>query len=244
MRFNGVDIRSVDPTLSVAKEIYPGMARREVITVSGNRGETLAGIAEERAEAIVRVNIGARTREQAYKARALLAKWASASGDKLGTLEPTYWPGMAYDAIVEEISDPEFVFGHATVEITFALPRPYAYSLRAGYAKGEGTAAMNVGGSAKARPVISQKTAAEAPGLTWYADGKPFLKLRDEYTVPAGATVKADFTQGFLTVDGVHEEAQIDYQNTTWQPELTPGMHTIASTDAGKIEARWHDEWI
>ena len=244
MRFNGIDPRSVHPALSVNKEIYPGMARRKVTSVRGNDGETIAGYLEERSEAVIRMNIGAKTRTEAYEARAAMAEWAASSGEKTAPLEPTHWPGKAYDAILASISEPEFVFGHATVEVTFLLPRGHAYDIKTSRASGAGEATMTIDGSSKVRPVIRQTMAEKTSSLTWSADGKPFLRLADGYAPEAGTVIEADFAQGSLTANGEHIEKYIDYTLTTWQPGLTPGRHTVTSSDGGMLEARWHDEWI
>ena len=244
MRFNGVELCSVHPALSINTEIYPGMPRREVLSTRGNSGEVLAGYQEERAEAEIRVNIAAKSKSEAYDVRALLAAWAASSGEATGKLEPTHWTGRAYDAILSNISEPEFVRGFTTVDVTFVLPRPYAYSVHERSAGGKGKAAFTVGGTARVRPTIAQTMAAAAKGLTWSMDGKAFMRLADDYTVPAGAVVAADFTTGALTINGAHEERRIDYTASTWQPAMRPGSHVLSSTDAGEIKARWHDEWI
>ena len=242
MRFCGIDPRTIHPAISIAKEIYPGMARREVMSARGNSGETLAGYQEERDEAVIKVNIAARSRAEAYEARAVLAKWAAASGEKTGVLEPTHWRGKAYNAILSEISAPEFKVGFATVEVTFILPRGQAYDTAQSYASGAGSVDVNVGGSDKARPVIAQTLDADADGLVWSVDGVPFMTLTS--SIPAGSRVEADFTQDSLTIDDEHKENMIDYTATTWHPGFTPGRHVITSTDGGRIEARWHSEWI
>lgn len=242
MRFCGIDPRTIHPAISIAKEIYPGMARREVMSTRGNSGETLAGYQEERDEAVIRVNIGARSRDEAYEARAALAKWAAASGEKTGVLEPTHWRGKAYNAILSEISPPEFKIGFATVEVIFVLPRAQAYDIAQSYAAGSGKVDVTVGGSAKARPVITQTLDADASSLVWSVDGVPFMKLTG--SIRAGSKVEADFAQDSLTIDGAHKESMIDYTATTWHPDFSPGRHAITSTDGGRIETRWHGEWI
>lgn len=136
MRFNGVDICSVHRAISVAKEIPPGMPERSVETVSGREGETLAGTVVKRGEYTVRVNIAGKSRAEAWRVRALLAAWAGSSGETTAELEPTHWPGMAYEAIVGGISPPEFTFGFAVVEITFVLPRPFAHEKMTSRANG------------------------------------------------------------------------------------------------------------
>lgn len=244
MRFNGIDLREVHPALSVSKEIYPGMARREVTTVRGTGGETFAGIHGERSEAVIRVNIAARTRQDAYEARAALAAWAASSGENTAPLEPTHWPGKAYDAIVESVSEPEFVFGHTVVEVTFILPGGYARDTMTRSAYGAGKMTVHIGGSKKVRPVIRQTMRAKTSGLTLSVDGKPFLRMQDGYAPEAGAVIEADFEKELLLVDGVHAEKHIDFTATTWQPNLSPGRHEITSTDRGEMEMRWHDAWI
>lgn len=242
MRFNGVELRTVHPALSVAKEIYPGMAAREIATVRGNSGEALAGIREERAEAIVRVNIAGRTRNEAHRARALLAAWAAAGGEAGAALEPTHWTGVAYHAILSGISEPEYTFGHATVDVTFMLPRPYAYEIAEKSAEGSRSVEIIVGGSAKCRPVITQTLSEAAENVAFKADGKTFLQLTG--TLSKGAEIEADLANESLIINRVHHEEYINYLSTTWHPAMTPGKHTIASSAWGKIEVRWHDEWI
>lgn len=242
MKFNGIDIRSVHPALSVNKEIPPGMARREVLTVRGNSGETLAGIQEERDTYTVRVNIAGKTREEAWRVRALLAAWAASSGESTAPLEPTFWRGKAYDAILESIGPPEFTRGFATVDVVFALPHPYAHDTARTTAKGGGAATVHVDGTARAMPVIKQTLAADATTLTWALDDATFMRLDGEMT--AGTTIEANFETGSLTLDGVHREELINYTESTWQPRFTPGAHALASSDAGTIEARWRCEWI
>lgn len=242
MKFNGIDIRSVHPALSVNKEIPPGMARREITTVRGNSGEILAGVQDERDEYTVRVNIAGKTREEAWRVRALLAAWAASSGEKTAPLEPTYWRGKVYDAILERISPPEFTRGYATVDVVFALPHPYAHDDNTSGAKGAQTVAFDVDGTAKTAPVIRQTLAADTTTLSWALDGEPFMQLSGEMT--AGMKIEADFETGSLTADGAHIEYMINYTRSTWQPRFTPGRHELASSDTGTIEARWRNEWI
>lgn len=242
MKFNGIDIRSVHPALSINKEIPPGMARREITTVRGNSGEILAGVQDERDEYTVRVNIAGKTREEAWRVRALLAAWAASSGDKTAQLEPTYWRGKAYDAILESISPPEFTLGFATVDVVFALPHPYAHDANTSGAKGAQTVAFDVGGTARAMPVIRQTLAEDTTTLCWTLDGEPFMQISGE--MAAGTKIEADFETGGLTADGAHIERMIDYTRSTWQPRFTPGRHKLESSDAGAIEARWRNEWI
>ena len=124
-----MDLCGVHPALSIEKEYPPGMPDRDVYTIAGRDGETAVGYAVVQGEYKVNVNIAARRREEGWRIRGLLAAWAMASGQDTGEIEPTHWPGVAYDGIVKSISTPEFVFGFAKVEVIFLGPRPYAHDL-------------------------------------------------------------------------------------------------------------------
>lgn len=241
MRFNGIELRAVHRAVSIGKEYPPGMAPRGIHTVQANAGEYLAAVTDERGEYRVDVNIAAHSKHEAYEVRRLLARWATSSGEKTAKLEPTHDPGVTYDAICESISEPEFMFGFAVVEVVFALPTATATEKRPKTATGEGGAVLAIGGSGRVVPVITQTLAAKAEGLTWSADGAPFLRIEGE--IAAGAEVKADFATNALTIDGEHAEARIDYTASSWRPDLTPGKHEITSSDAGAMEARWRDVW-
>ena len=89
MRFCGVELAQVHPAIRIAKEIPPGMQEREIETIAGSEGETAAGYTVRRGEYTVRVGIACRTRLEAWRVRALLAAWATASGQPQWR---TWWP--------------------------------------------------------------------------------------------------------------------------------------------------------
>lgn len=241
MRYNGVDPKTLHRAISIDKEIPPGISGREVVTVRGNAAEHYAGAEPKRSEYRVRVNIAARSPEEAWRVRALLARWAAGNGQP-APLESGKWPGMAYDAVVKTIGSPEFVRGFATVEITFVLPDGAAYEVRTSRASGTGgNVNMYVDGSETARPVISQKMNGASDGLTWSLDGAPLLTFSG--TVNSGSTVEMDLQNSSLTIDGVHVEADADWTATDWQPTFLPGKHTISSSNGGEMQVRWHNRW-
>lgn len=242
MLINGVELREVHPALSINKEIPPGMPTRTIHTIIAGDAETYAGTTMERGEYEVRVNIACKTRAEAWNVRALLAKWAAGSGDGLQELVPTHWPMMAYDAVVESISPPEFIFGFAMVVIIFVLPNPAAHERIECIASGKGSAQMQIDGSLPVRPVISQELGAARDGLTLSLDGAPFFVIRG--ALAAGQKIVIDTQNGALTIGGAHAEARIDYTATTWAPGFKPGRHTITSSDGGKIEVRWRNRWM
>lgn len=242
MRYNGVDLMEVHRVLSVAKEIPPGMPARTNEMVQGQAGEILANTRMERDEYKVRVNVAGKTRQEAWEARALLAEWASSSGKKTAPLEPTHWPGKAYDAIVKSIDPPEFKFGFGVVQVVFDLPRPVAYDIIEDVSTGGGKITMTVGGTSYCRPVIKQTMIQSRSKLTMTVDGTTFLTLNRELS--AGDVVTVDLKSESVLVNGVHAEDGIDYTGTYWRPGFDPGSHTVASSDGGTIEARWHNEWL
>lgn len=172
------------------------MPDRDVYTIAGTDGETVVGYAVTQGEYKVNVNIAARRREDGWRIRALLAAWAAASGRSTGELEPTHWPGIAYDAIVKSIGAPEFVFGFAKVEVIFLLPRPLAHDLAYTSATGQGRATLSIGGSAECRPTVAQTLAVARDGVAWTLDGREMLHVNGAFS--AGQKLTVDFATARL----------------------------------------------
>lgn len=242
MRFNGVELRSVHRALSIEKEIPPGTAARKTETIDGADGEVVSEERLTQGEYLVKVNIVARTREEGWAVRELLAEWASLP--HLGTAElvPTPRPQRCYDARLKSIGDPEFIRGGAKIDVRFLLPRPVARETEQSRTSGAGSIRARIGGSYAARPVLSQTLKTAQDTLRWTMDGKPILTLTE--TLRAGQRVEMDTKTGALLVDGKHAEHLIDVEGTYWRPGYLPGLHEIASTDGGTIEMRWHNEWL
>lgn len=242
MRYNGVELREVHPALSVAKEVPPGMPAVTNNMVEGTDGETLMSVSMARGEYVVYVNIAGKTRQEAWEARSRLAAWAMSSGGKVAALEPTWWPGRAYDAIIKEIEPPEFKIGfRGKIKVSFELPRPVAYDMILSRCSGTGKLSMVVGGTHTCRPVIRQ---------TMLRDGVPVWSLGDQVifalsdALSKGDVVEADYGTCSVTVNGVHAEDRVDYIRTDWQPGFAPGFRTVTSTDDGAMETEWHNEWV
>lgn len=241
MRYNGVDVCTCYRGISVNKEIPPGMPARDVETAGGWDGEILTGVELKQGRYLLRVNIATRSKAEAWRARAALAAWASSDGGVLCPIEPTHWPGRAYDGIVSSITDPEFVFGFATVDVTFVVPRPVAYEITPTTASGAGQVEMVVRGSMPCGPTITQTISTARTGLYWTLDGERLLTITG--ALAAGDVVTANLREGLLTVNGQHAEERINVMETGWAASFAPGLHTITSRDKGQMEARWHAEW-
>lgn len=241
MRYNGVDICQCYRGISVAKEIPPGMPGRSVETAGGWDGEMLAGVEMKQGRYLVRVNIAQRSKEEAWRARAALAAWADSTGGQLGAIEPTHWPGRAYDGVVNSISDPEFTFGFGTVDVTFVVPRPVAYDIAPSVATGNGKAEMAVNGTMPCGPTIKQTMSEARTGLKWKLDGETLLAITG--ALSKGDVVEANLRDGWLKINGAHVESRIDVLATNWVASFAPGLHSVESQDGGAMEARWHTEW-
>lgn len=244
MRFNDIDPTTLHRAITIEKEIPPGMPAREVITVRGIGGETLGGVQSERGEYTVRVNIAGRTPQEAWRVREMLAAWALAPGyNKTARLEPTHRPGVYYEAIASSIEPPEFTPRFATVRLVFTLPDPHAKDIAPSSVDAEGgEMEFAIGGTADAQPVITQTLAADTDTVAWALDDGEFMRLLGGFT--AGQVLEVDFETGSVTLDGEHAERRIDYTACRWRPGFTPGRHALASSDAGTIEARWHNRWM
>lgn len=243
MRYNGKDLRDVHGRLSINQEIPPGTARREIDYAQGRAGAAVAGVRYEPSEYKARINIACYSRSEAWDVRALLAGWAASSGESVAALEPTNWPGKAYDAILSSIGAPEFVNGFATVDVVFAVPYPFARDTTKSHAGGAQEMTMRIGGTHTCRPAISQTIDAGQSGLAWTIDGKPLLKIKEQRTLEDGQIVVMDIANESLTIDGVHAEDAIDWSGTNWDAAFTPGAHVIKSANSGTLEAEWRNEW-
>lgn len=242
MRFNGVELRSVHRALSIEKEIPPGTAGRQIKTIEGADGEIVTEERLSQSEYIVRVNIVGSTREEGWAVREMLAEWASLRAPGTAELIPTARPSRCYDARLKSISDPEFVRGGAKVEVRFLIPRPVSRDISARTASGAGCMTAHMRGSYSCRPVITQTIAGDHDGLVWTMDGIPILSVNG--ALRAGQVVRMDTRNASLTIDGEHAEERIDVLKTKWRPGYWPGRHEMASTDAGVLGMRWHDEWV
>lgn len=242
MYFNGVDLTSVHHALSINKEIPPGAAARNLTSIAGLDGDRLARVSLQQSEYKVRVNVAAKTRAEAWEARKLLAAWAYSSADP-AELIPTHWPDVHYMAVCKEIEPPEFVFGFATITVAFALMRPIAVDNIASTSGGSGSASMSVTGSAPARPVIRQTLAGASSDLRYTLDGAVFLRFVPSGSYAAGTVIEIDTAARSVTANGAHCETDIDYAASVWRPGFDAGVHTVASTDTGRLTVEWRNEW-
>lgn len=242
MRFNGVELLSVHPALSIEKEIPPGTAGREIKTTEGTDGDIITEERLSRVEYIVRVNIVAKTRKEGWAVREMLAEWASLRTMGTAELIPTARPNRCYQARLKSISDPEFVRGGAKLVVRFLIPRPISRDITARTAGGAGRMTAHIRGSYSCRPVITQTLAGNQEGLVWTMDDIPILSVTG--ALRAGQTVRMDTRNASLTIDGEHAEERTNALGTKWRPGYWPGRHEIASTDSGTFEMRWHDEWV
>lgn len=244
MRFNGIDPRTLHAGISIAKEIPPGSPTSQLETLAGSSGEIVTGRTLQQGEYLVRVNIGGKTRPDAWTMRRILAAWAMSTSVTTHELIPTHWPTVAYDAILSEIEPPEFTFGFGTIDVSFAVPRPIAHDLQWSVATGSASARMPVGGTSYARPRITITTT-EAEGLTIAVDGEVYAALTGSFA--EGQTVEVDTITAAVLIDGVHHEDRIDYMQTDFrrlQEACAPGAHTVACAGASAVGVRWRNEWL
>lgn len=242
MRFCGVDPTTLHKAISIAKEIPPGMVKRNIYRVRGNRGDVVGGVEEESDEYIVRVNIAGSDAREAWAVRAMLAGWACAGGKQGARLEPTHWPGVYYDAICSHIDPPEFKPRFVTVEVAFLLPSGEAMSLAERERSGtnEGTQ-IRIGGTRNAHMRLLLTMSKAASGVSIAMDGVNIAGVTSD--VKAGDEIEFDFAAGSLTINGAHAESRIDVLRTDWLAEFAPGAHTITASAAAGVKARWREAW-
>lgn len=242
MIYNGVDLHSVHPALSIEKEIPPGSAARKLTTIPGQDGERFVSAALAQDEYRVRVNIACHTKRDAWAVRALLAAWACSS-ERPAPLIPTHWPQVHYMAICKEVSPPEFIFGFATVTVSFALLRAVAVDNHVSAASGQRECGMSYTGSQPARPRIIVQLAAAAGAVTLYLDKQRFFRLLPAEPYAAGTTITIDLQERTVEVDGQPAMTDVSWAESTWRPGIRTGRHTISTDVQATLRAEWRNEW-
>ena len=240
MKFNGVDPNNIHSAVSVSKEMYPSAPAMHMATVSTDQGELVAHVSVEADEATIRLNVAARSYEEAAEARLKIAKWANSNG-KVAELLPTHMPGKAYGAILKSIGGMENRFG--TVDVVFTLPRPVLYETMKRSASGTGESVrFTTGGTATVMPVYTAKPMQDAENFALMVDGVTVLAIAG--TVTAGQTIEYNTQTGALTIDGEHAESRMRYADMEPDVELLPGVHTLAASVPASLTARWQNQWL
>lgn len=241
MKFNGMDPTTLHPAISIAKEIYPSMPAREIATVETANGDLVSNVSMVQDEAVIRINIAAKTYEEAMQARMWIAGWAGSSGKYTAELEPTRTPGFAYEAIVKRIGKIENRF--STIDVVFLLPKPTLHAKTESTAEGSGAGIVFVTeGTAPVQPVFALTPDETTEGLVILVDGRMLLALKG--TLYAGEKVEYDLQTGAVTIAGVHAENRILYTEIDPDIELLPGEHTVNVSAVGDIQVRWRNEWL
>lgn len=256
MKYNGINPVTIARGISIAKEIPPGSPNSQLETASGSEGDVLLGRTIHEAEYVVRINVAGRTRREAWEIREKLADWACAADSVTHALEPTHWPGKAYDAVLKYISEPEFMFGFGTMDLVFSLPRPIAYALETSTtAKSEleedagVLMTVKVEGSSYIRPKLTV-TAKETQRLEIAADGETWFVI--DHALDGGEAVLIETNPPSVIIqpvegDAYHAEHLLDYTATDLDmlcKRLKPGLHTITSQHASRILMEWRSEYL
>ena len=255
MTYNGIDPRELHPCISIAKEIPPGAPGSQLEYIRGGNGEIIGGRTMKASEYRVTINISAKTREAAREIRAMIAAWACPMDTQTHQLCPTHWPAMAYDAVLKEITQPEFSFGFATVDVIFSIPRPIAYStiLRRASASSEDGGGVNMHlsilGTSYARPELAI-TAKDAVRVEVLAEGKMLFAIGKGFA--AGDVIRMRTDVPGVTISrasGTTErgEQMLDYASTdldAFARAMKPGRRSISCAQASSITATWRDEYL
>lgn len=251
MKFNNVDPRTLHPRISIAKEIPPGTVTSQLETLAGSTGEIVVGRTIQQGEYIVRMNIAGKTWAEAWQIRQMIAGWARGTDAQTCELIPTHWPEVHYDALLKEITPPEFVKGKAVIDVIFAVPRPIAVS------NVDNTTEVTTSGIIK--PVIGGTSHAR-PAITGYCKGstgfnvsvgtKKYVGLTGSFAAGEHVEISTNPPQVRVqSVDGVWTIAnnRVDYTATDFQAlaeAFTPGQKTVMCPQASQVSISWRDEWL
>lgn len=253
MRYNGIDPRQLHPGISIAKEIPPGTVTSQLETLSGSTGEIVAGRTIQQGEYIARINIAGRYADEGWAIHRLLKEWARPMDEIPRELVPTHWPSVAYDAILKEISPPEFVFGFVVIDVVFALPRPIAHDRIASTAS-TGIDAKNltvkIGGTSYARPNITITAKKATSEVTLYVDETPYFRIfapmenEDVLMIRNDSRIEMYDESAAKTKDAADK---VDYTLTDMQgmwEALKPGNHVVRTEPPAAIDMEWRNEWV
>lgn len=240
MRFNGVDLMKVHPAISRAQEFPPGMAKRENAMVETSKRSIVAGVNYVQDEYTVRVNIAARSYQEAMQARDRLAAWAAGGGMQAAWLEPTHAHGRAYRAIVKSVGRIEKRFG--TVDVVFTLTDPVQYeTMLQSHQATNNKLVFQVAGSAPVEPEISFTASEAAEGLKITHNGNVMISIAGE--IAAGDVIEITLETGALLINGEHAESRTVYTETDFDEEFEPGRHELEASCGGTLRARWRNAW-
>lgn len=244
MKFNGVDPTTVHSAISISKEIPPGGPARDIATIETANGEMVANVTTTQDEFVVRVNIAAKTYDEAMEAREKLAAWAASSGKQEAELEPTHMPGKAYSAIWKRTGRMEQRFG--TVDVVFMLPKPVLHSKAQRTATNDGvgnSVTIEPYGTAPAPFEIVQRLSEAAEGVALDLNGEVFATLTGAFAEGDRVTVNTE--TGEVLINSYDAGSRLDFVNTNPDMELAPGtVQSIASSAQGTIIVRWRDQWL
>lgn len=254
MKYNGIDPRTLDPRISIAKEIPPGAPASELETIKGAEGEIVAGRTIKHGEYKVIVNVASRTRAGAWEVREKLAAWARSVDTVTHQLVPTHRPDRYYDAIFKDISEPEFTFGFGVITITFAVPRPVS---KASTATGQGfvtpfaphgSVTVNITGTTYTHPSI-EIGAAEGTRVEVEVDGEICFAI--DKTFATGDVIIIETEPPAVWVENEEgrqaAEKYLDYTVTDLDRLchlLQPGSHIVGADGIRSIHVSWREEYL
>lgn len=240
MRYNGVDIKTLGRSLSIAKGTLPQRSR-SVETLETNTGILIGHVGEETGSYMLDVNIAGRTQQEAGESWLRLCSWAKGGGG-VHALEVDELPLKAFDAIFEGISEPQLANGRGQCRIMWTLETPHPYSVIGKSAKGTaGTVTAIIGGTAETCPLYEIKLSSGKGTLSISVDGATVFWM--EKSMAKGATIKIDPAREAVEVDGDDATADVDWMVTDWTHMLAPGKRTISAGGGAELTVRWHDRW-
>lgn len=239
MKFNGNDlITFVGPKVSISKEIPPMMIGRKLTLLEGSRRIYLgsAGIAAQ--TYTLKLNIHAGSMANAWAVRHKIAAWAYS--EDLAPLIPSHEPTIYYNAVLQSISSPTFVWGACVVDVVFLIPTPYAHAVTMLTPSGSGSLTFDNLGSYDPAVRLTAIPDQNIENPTVLVNGLPaFVAVG---AVETGVPMIIDFENKTYQVNGLYAMDKINFLTTDWAPGWVSGSNTIALNDcalSAEVVARW-----
>lgn len=241
LRFNGVALETVHKAVSLSHAGTGGW-KRDLRRLETSRGDRLAYARDEGGTYEAVVNISARTVAEGNEALQAVRSWAYGTGG-VCELNPHGENGFAYDAMLEEVGQPDWKHGFGTVTVVWALEEPHKRSLTESMAS---TAAdrelrFRVAGTAPTYATFEVSPAETQETLTVELDGRP-LVVRNQRTTE-GRVLVIDTKHELLTIGTTDVTAQTDWSGTNYDHPLERGEHVLTCSTTARLTARWADRW-
>ena len=157
--------------------------------IDSSRQAYLSGVKTREREIHLHLNFAGKTKAHANELARMVAGLFVT--EEPGEYEPSHMPGLAFTAILESASDPEWHWGFGVIEYVFKAPRPYYHATAETILTGTSTVRMMPRGTVPCCPVVSHTMAEASGALEITVDNTVVMRIRNPLGTQLAAGQKA-----------------------------------------------------